>query len=139
MLTDAELTTARDTVAATYTAAITVAGAATGGGWDPDAGATPGTPGAPVYDGPARVQAVRNSAQPRDAVGQSITVRPYKVALPWDAPELPPGTRVTVTAHLTDTHVIGKVLTVTAGVYGDLGIERVLYCDLDLSNQPGET
>ncbi|MGC0144937.1 DUF6093 family protein [Pseudactinotalea sp. Z1732] len=136
MLTDTDLAGMRELAAESYTATITVRDDE-GGGWDPGTG--PGTPGdgPPLYgpDKPARVQAVRNSAQPREAAGQAVTVRPYKIALPHDAPDLPVGARVTVTAHPTDPHVVGKALTVTGTAYGDLGIERVLYADLDLSNQ----
>lgn len=139
MLTDAELAQARDDVAGSYTAAVTAHSTTDtgGGGWDPIDGPTdPTDPGAPIYDGPARVEAIRNTAQPRDAVGQQVTVRPYKVSLPWDAPDLPVGTRITVDAHTADLRVVGKVLTVTAGVYAGLGVERVLHADLDLTNQP---
>lgn len=137
MLTDVELADMRATAAVTYTATVTIAGTSDGGGgWDPVTGPTPAEPAAPLYDGPARVQAVRNSAQPRDAAGQAVTVRPYKVALPWDAPEPAAGARLTVTGHPRDALVVGKVLTVTDVVYGDLGVERVLYADLDLTNQP---
>lgn len=138
MLTEAELAQARDDIADSYTAAITAHSTTSGdgGGWDPiDGPSEPTDPGAPLYDGPARVEAIRNTAQPRDAAGQSVTVRPYKISLPFDAPELPTDTRVRVDAHHTDPHVVGKVLTVTGGVYGGLGIERVFYADLDLSNQ----
>ena len=139
MLTDAELAQARGDAAGSYTAAITVHSTTddTGGGWDPiDGPSDPGDPGTPLYDGPARVEAIRNMAQPRDAAGQAVTIRPYKISLPFDAPELPTGARVTVDAHATDPHIAGKVLTVTGGVYAGLGIERVFYADLDLSNQP---
>lgn len=134
MLTDTDLADMRALAAESYTATVTATDAQ-GGGWDPGTG--PGTPGNgdPLYDGPARIQAVRNTAQPREAAGQAVTVRPYKVALPWDAPDLPVGTRLTVTAHPHDTLVAGKILTITGSVYGDLGIERVLYADLDLTNQ----
>lgn len=137
MLTDTELAEARELATLSYTAQITVYPPTPTGGWDPDHGVTPGDPAAPVYDGPARVQAVRNSAQPRDVAGQQVTVRPYKIAIPYDAPDLPVGARATVNAHPSDTHIIGKVLSVTEVVYGDLAIERVFYADLDLTNQPG--
>lgn len=137
MLTDAELAEARELAALSYTAQITITPPTPTGGWDPDHGATPADPPAPLYDGPARVQAVRNSAQPRDAAGQTVTVRPYKIAIPYDTPDLPVGARAAVNAHPSDTHIIGKVLSVTEVVYGDLAIERVFYADLDLTNQPG--
>lgn len=140
MLTDAELAEARELAALSYTAQIVAHSTQgdDGGGWDPiDGPITPGDPGTPLYDGPARVQAVRNSAQPRDAAGQQVTVRPYKIAIPYDAPDLPVGARAAVNAHPSDTHIIGKVLTVTEVVYGDLAIERVFYASLDLTNQPG--
>lgn len=139
MLTDGELAEARALAALSYTAQITITAASSGDGWDPDQGVTPGNPSPPVYTGPARVQAVRNSAQPRDAAGQQVTVRPYKMAIPYNTPDLPIGARATVTAHPGDMHVIGKVLTVTEVVYGDLAIERVFYASLDLTNQPGGT
>lgn len=138
MLTDPELAGMRDLAAESYTATITATSpGGGGGGWDPETGPGTPTPETAAYAGPARVQAVRNSAQPRDAVGQSVTVRPYKIGLPWDAPDLPVGATVAVDSHMSDPHVVGKVLTVAGSVYGDLGIERVLYADLDLSNQPG--
>jgi len=141
VLTDAELADARAIAATSYTATLTIhpPNDDGGGGWDPEDGPTPTDPDTPLYQGPARIQATRNSSQPRDVAAQPVTVRPYKIAIPYDAPDLPVGARATVNAHPSDAHVIGKVLTVTEVVYGDLAIERVFYASLDLTNQPTGT
>lgn len=140
MLTDAELATARQTARDTMTATVTVTAAGSGsGGWNPDTGPTTPDDAAALWSGPARVQAVRATGSgATDAAEQLVTPRTYKVAMPHDTPDLPPAARATVTtAPPEDPALAGKVLTVTSCVLGGLGIERVAYCDLDATNQPG--
>lgn len=140
MLTDVELATARQTSRDTMTAVVAIAAVATGpGGWDPTTGPTAPDPETALWSGPARIQALRaTSSRAADAAEQLVTARTYKVALPHDAPDLPPGSRATVTSPPPeDPALAGKALAVTSCVLGGLGIERVLYCDLDATNQPG--
>jgi hypothetical protein len=139
MLTDAELADARATARATMTATLTVHTTdGSAGGWDPSTGPTAPTTTPPLWAGPARIQAVRSTGSGViDAADQDVAVRAYKVALPHDAPAMPFGARATVTtAPPEDPALTGRVLSVTSSVLGGLAIERVLYCDLDATNQP---
>jgi hypothetical protein len=140
LLSEAELVEARQVAALSMDATIALQASTDDplGGWDPVIGPIdPTEPPAPVWEGPGRVQAARNNINAVDAAGQSVTVRAYKIATPWDAPPLPVGARLQITAHLRDPELVGKTLTVTGTVYGDLGVERVVYADLDLTNQGG--
>lgn len=124
---------------------ITIPGSA--GGWDPEHGPTPGTPGQTLHTGPFRAQALTAHNQARDAAGQAVTIRNYLVVVEADAPtapdtdpdevpDIPTGARITVDECPDDPRLVGKVLTVTGVTYASHRFERDLYADLDLSNQP---
>lgn len=136
-LTEEELAEARALAATTHDCEVVARTPGTAGGWDPEHGALPAQPGETLYGGMGRVQAVRGTSGAVDAAGQPVVVRAYKIGLPWDAPDLPKGTLVEVRSHPRDPLLVGKVLTVQQVTYGDPGIERTVYADLDLANQGG--
>lgn len=119
------------------TCTVTSSPAESGGGWSPTTGAVPPTaaPGAALYSGGCRIEAVDRANVPVDAAGQPVAERPYTVALDHDAPEILVGARVRVDACPDDPQLVGKILSVTDVQYGPPRWERVLLCDLDLSNQ----
>ena len=136
-LTAAEVAEARATAALTHDGRVRIATEGTAGGWDPEQGALPAEPGETLYDGMARLQAVRGTSGAVDAAGQAVVVRTYKIGLAWDAPDLPRKARIEVLAHPRDPLLVGKVLLVEQVTYGDPGFERTVYANLDMSNQGG--
>lgn len=119
--------------AGTHRATCTITNGATGAGWDPVGGDTPGTP-TQVYSGPCRVEDLSRSVAARDVAGQTVAPYPYLVAIALDAADIPVGARVTVTADPDDPRLVGKVLIVDAPSYGDSRFERVMGCTLDPGN-----
>lgn len=103
--------------------------------WSPTEGATPGTRGAAVYDGPFRAQALQGETNPAvDAALQPVTVRSYLLVLPAEATEMLPGWRAEVYACPDDAALVGKTFTVTATGYGSRRFERDVFAELDLDN-----
>jgi hypothetical protein len=138
MLSDQELAEAREIAEATMTATVTLTIPGTAeGGWDPVNGPTPPAPDVPLWDGRARVQAVRAAnASTVDAAGQAIVGRTYKIALPWTAPIAKPGVLIDVTAPPPeDQSLAGRRFIVAAHIIGGLPVERVYYADYDQTNQ----
>ena len=74
-------------------------------GWDPDTESATSVPGAPVYDGPARIQA-NDQASDAQQTGQSVTERSYLVQLVFDAPHIEKGHEITVTECANDTDLV---------------------------------
>lgn len=119
--------------AATHTGTCTITAGATGGGWDPVAGDTPGTP-TTVHTGPCRVEDMARSVGTRDVAGQGVAPYPYLVAITLDAPTIPDGARVHVDTYPDDLRLVGRNLIVVSSSYGDGRFERVLGCTLDPAN-----
>ena len=111
-------------------------GPATDGGWSPETGPIPGSPGAVLYSGPFRAQPLQDRGRDADAAGQSVLVRAYLIALEASAPALPPDTRLTIKVAPNDAELVGKVFTVTGTALASERFERDVYADLDLTNQP---
>lgn len=125
----------RPTAEGAQTATCTIIGPGTGGGWDPVTGPTAGAAGQLLYDDTCAIEAQVAAPDRSDAAGQATTEHPYLVSIRHAAPDIPIGARVTVTACPDDAALVGKVLTVADVQYGSLQWDRVLMCDLDLTNQ----
>jgi hypothetical protein len=120
-------------------ATVTIRTGGTPGGWDPVTGPTPGTPATATHTGRARITyEVLRGYGDRDAAGQAVTVRVVTVALPRTAAEQPAGARITVDAvdQNGPTELVGRVLTVDSTGWSSHGIEQVLTCRDDQTNQP---
>lgn len=125
----------------TMNATITITTAGGPGGWDPQNGPTPGSDAATTYTGRARItyEVVRGYGD-RDAVGQEVTTRVVTVALPRTTTEQPTGARLTVNAVDSNgpAELTGRILTVDSTGWSSHGIEQILTCRDDQSNQPQE-
>lgn len=111
---------------------------------DPDTLKITQPPGEPadVYDvtttgnggrellGKARI--LPGAAQPHaDRVGgTSYIERPYRVSIPWDAPEIPVGAVVEVVAAQHDPDLAGKTLTVRSAPVHSFVVTRQLVAEL---------
>lgn len=110
-------------------------------GWSPDTGPGAATPGnrTLVYDGPCLIEPLSNNAtQQADAAGQPTYEHPYQVTVDYlrrSTARISPGSRVQVTENVGDPQLVGMWLTVGDTRYSSYTWERVLTCDLDLSNQ----
>ena len=99
---------------------------------DPDTLAEVPTYGAPIYDGPGRIQ--RSSAlSPHENVagGYEFGVGTPVAQLPISAAGIPRGARVTVTAvgPGTDPDLLGLVATVQANLAKTHATKRTLVCE----------
>lgn len=119
--------------AGTRTGTCTITTGATGAGWNPTTGPTPGTP-TTVHTGTCRVEDLSRSVNPRDVAGQGVTPFPYLVAVAVDAPTIPDGARVHIDTCPEDPRLVNKTLIVVISSYGDSRLERVLGCTLDPGN-----
>ncbi len=127
----------RGPVAGTHTGTCTITtGPATPGTWDPDTGVSDGTP-SPLFTGACAIGAQQRPARQADAAGQLVTPSQFLIGLDLtDAPDVPNGARVTITACAGDPGLVGKVFLVKDAAYDSTTLERVLACDLDPTNQP---
>lgn len=91
------------------------------GVWHPAATTTP-------YDGPCRVQARPTSERVVVTAGQAETVRTYAAAIRADAPDIPAGAVLTVTAS-PDAHLVGKALLIVDVAYGTEAWQVNLVCE----------
>lgn len=120
------------------TGRIVVRDRATGGGWTPEDGASPPTPGEIVYDGPFRAQALTGANLPVDAAGQQVTLRDYLLQLPAPALALEPGTRMDVLECPDDPELVGRTFTVSGSVMGSYRFTRDVFASLDLTDDQAE-
>ncbi|RHA38736.1 DUF6093 family protein [Cellulomonas rhizosphaerae] len=109
----------------------------TGGDWDPELGATPGTPTV-TYTGRCSVDYAATQARDADAADQTITSRSVLVGLPRSAAAQANGARVKITAvDGNGPHaLVGRVLTVGSVAADSLTFEQLLECTDDQANQP---
>lgn len=88
--------------------------------------------GAPIYNGPGRVQRT-NVMAPRDDVvgGREFGTSTVLAQLPLSAAGIPSGARVTVTAvgTTTDPDLLGLVATVRANLTKTHPTKRTLVCE----------
>lgn len=110
--------------------------AGSGGGWDPITGIVPSsaveTP-SPLYRGTCMIQFAAAAPRTADAAGQATVEHPYLVSIRHPT-DVPVGARLHVTEFADDPELVGKVLTVADVQYGTVW-DRILSCDLDLTNQ----
>lgn len=104
-------------------------------GWDADTESATSAPGAPVYDGPARIQA-NDQASDAQQTGQSVTERSYLVQILMDAPRIEQGHEITVTECANDTDLVAwtvdRPMVVTDVQHGSERFTRDLIATLNL-------
>lgn len=110
-------------------------GAGTPGAFDPATGTT-GAPtgGAPVATTIARVQATAAADHPVDAAEQVVTLRGYRVSVPWDVTGLRVDDVGTVTSigPDDDPDLLGARLRIRDVAVGSITWQRDLVCEADL-------
>lgn len=79
-------------------------------GWDPVTESNTLVHGAPVYNGPARIQQV-DSPEQQTQVGQQVTEHRYLIQLLFDAPHIEKGWPLVVSACANDTDAVAWTST----------------------------
>ena len=79
-------------------------------GWDEATESKTRVHGAPVYDGPARIQQV-DSPDQQTQTDQQVTEHRYLIQLPFDAPHISKGWPLVVTACANDADVVAWTAT----------------------------
>lgn len=85
-------------------------------------------PGAKVYEGAANVQSDVTATTLTVAGGDSVTVAPVIVKVPWDTTGILPGQVVTVLTTPTDPDLPGRVVYVKAANVNSFATCRRIVC-----------
>ena len=99
--------------------------------FDPDTGEYVTTPGADLYAGPCQVQVTDAVARDVTAGEQEVVVERILVKIPWDAPQIPPGSVGTITAVGPGSgSVVGRRYRVTGTHAKTYATAQRLPCEL---------
>lgn len=101
-----QLASMRATVDSTLTDACTIAGQSEPA-FDPDTGTYTDTPGDSVYSGPCRLGPTEGSDRVVEVGGEPVSLRTYKLRLPWGTEDIAVDQIVTFTTS-NDPHLVGR-------------------------------
>lgn len=117
----------RPTATGTQTAECIITSRTGTGTTAPDGAYTPAA-ATTIYTGVCRLNALPRIEPPRAVGGAQETHHRYRVAITYDAADIPIGASVHITMA-TDARLIGREFRVTSVAYGSEQWERVLTCD----------